>query len=117
PDLNNVRIAGPGGEILYGTGVLEHPGRTVSKREFFIQLRADPAAGLVVSKPGVGQINGKWSIVFARRINDPHGTFAGVAYAAILLEDLQAKFAKLNLGARGVVSLRDLELETVVRQP
>src|SRR6185503_18248119 len=62
-------------------------------------------------------INGKWSIVFARRINDPHGTFAGVAYAAILLEDLQAKFAKLNLGARGAVSLRDLELGTVVRQP
>src|SRR6187431_7633 len=31
PDLYGVRIAGPDGEILYGTGVLENPGLNVSK--------------------------------------------------------------------------------------
>ena len=117
PDLYSVRVASPHGEILYGTGEADTSGINVAKREFFSQLRANRNPGLVVSRPIVGQVSGKWSIVFARRIDNPDGSFAGVAFAVVLLEHLQEKFAKLDLGARGAVSLRDLELGTVVRQP
>ncbi|MGE5096150.1 MAG: ATP-binding protein [Betaproteobacteria bacterium] len=88
----------------------------VSGRAFFRKLRDAPADGLVVSEPmlmGAAQ----WCVALARRVNHLDGSFGGVVYALLRLEQFQRKFAALDLGPHGAVSLRDLDLGTVVRHP
>ena len=48
-------------------------GAQMADREYFQQLRDNPGAGVVVSKPMVGRISGKWAIVLARRLVDRQG--------------------------------------------
>lgn len=75
--MQRLSIADAGGE----TGA----NSSLADRDYFNRLRTDPVAGLVISKPVVGRISGKWAIVLARRLNDRHGAFAGVAYALSLI--------------------------------
>jgi signal transduction histidine kinase len=117
PEADGLRILDRDGAIAYGSRVTPSAQLSAANREFFIRLRDNPKSDVVVSEPILGQISGKWSIVVARRIDLPNGGFGGVAYAVILLETLQKRFAELDLGSGGVVSLRDLQLGTVVRHP
>ena len=117
PGLGALRVADAQGNIVFGTGVEDAPQFNLSQREFFSQLRSAPSKDLLVSKPVVGQISGKWAIVLARRIDRPDGAFGGIAFATVYLENFQKAFAALDLGPHGAVSLRDLELGTVVRHP
>ena len=116
-EVDSLRILDREGTIVYGRGVDASLRMNAAHRDFFTELRDNPDSGLVISKPVLGQISGKWSIALARRIELPNGGFGGVAFAVILLETLQKQFAQLDLGRHGAVSLRDLELGTVVRYP
>ena len=116
-DIDRVQVADARGAVLYGTGIQAGSEMNATDREFFQRLRDQPGSGLVISKPFVGRTSGKWNIVLARRINQQNGSFAGVALAVIFLERFQKAFAKLDLGPHGAVSLRDLDLGTVVRHP
>ncbi len=90
---------------------------SLADRDYFRTLRDDPNAGLVISKPVVGRVSGKWAIVLARRLSDGRGHFAGVAYASLSLEHFEKHFGALQLGARGTVTLRDAGLGVLVRLP
>jgi signal transduction histidine kinase/CheY-like chemotaxis protein len=117
PELDALRVMDSEGRVLYGTGVsTEHP-VSADSRVYFQRLRSEPSLGLVVSEPFLGQISGKWSLAFARRISGPDGAFRGVAYAVLYIDSLTQRFAELDLGPRGVVSLRNLDLGTVARYP
>ncbi len=116
PDIDVLRIADAQGQVGDGKGT-DIAGQSIASRSYFMQLRDQPQAGLVISKPLIGMTSGKWGIALARRINHPDGSFAGIVVAAIYLERFQQLFATLQLGGRGVVSLRDADLGTVVRQP
>ncbi len=117
PELDALRLADARGDVLYGRGVVS--GRTVnaSDRDFFRISRDRPAAGLVISKPVLGRISGKWTIAFARRVNRPDGAFAGIVYAVISLEQISTTMSRLDIGRHGSVSLRDDRLGLIVRYP
>jgi PAS domain S-box-containing protein len=117
PDLDSLRIADSHGDVRWGIGVDPRMPINSADRDFFIAARQDATAKLLISKPMVGRISGKWTIALARRLNGPHGEFAGVVYAVVALEHLQRLFASLNLGPHGVVSLRDAELAVIARYP
>jgi signal transduction histidine kinase len=117
PILAALGVADVQGNVVFATGAGNAAPINVAHRDYFVRLRDESSIGLFVSQPIVGQINGKWSIVLARRIERPDGSFGGVAYALVLLENFQNQFAALDLGPHGVVSLRDLDLGTVVRYP
>jgi signal transduction histidine kinase len=117
PGLGALRVTDAQGRIVFGTGVDDAPQFSLAQRQYFERLRRAPSKDLLVSKPQIGQMSGKWSIVLARRIDLADGTFGGIAYAVVFLENFQKAFAALNLGPHGAVSLRDLELGTVVRHP
>lgn len=117
PNLDALRIADADGLIRFGTNVSPQARLTIAERRFFRTLREQPMRALVVSEPILGQISGKWSIVLARRIDRRDGQFGGVVFAVVLLESFQRVFASLDLGPRGAISLRDLDLGTVVRYP
>ncbi len=119
PDLDSLRVTDASGDVLYGVGVdpRARPHVSAADRDYFQRLRAEPDAGLVFSKPVLGKISGKWVIVMARRIQRPDGGFGGVVYGPIALERFYRFFDRIDVGRKGVVSLRDANLGIVVRRP
>ena len=115
PLLESLRVADARGNVPWDAARKALPAGIIADRPYFTRLRDDAAAGLVVSKPLQSRVTGKWTIFMARRLNHPDGRFAGIVFAGVAVEHFQAVFAALNLGPRGAVSLRDLELGVVAR--
>jgi hypothetical protein len=115
--LDSIRVADAQGFITHGAGVVRSNRISVADREFFIKLRDDANAGLVISQPMLGRISGQWVVIFARRINNADGVFAGVVYGAMLLEDYGKILASFDVGRQGVIGVRDQEMGLVIRQP
>lgn len=119
PELYAIRIVDETGHLIYGTGEAQDhiTSSTVTDRDYFIRARDDPNSGLLVSKPVVGKISGKWTIALGRRINRPDGSFGGVVLALITIEQFQKLFRAIDIGPKGVVTLLDLDMEIIARQP
>lgn len=117
PELLALRTTSAQGVIQHGSGPGVGAYANVADREHFIRLRDDPQAGLVMSKPIVGRLTGSWVIILARRLDHPDGSFAGMAHAVIALDQFGKVFSALDVGPRGSVALRDLDLGLVARHP
>jgi PAS domain S-box-containing protein len=117
PELDSIRVADAQGQVWYGTGVVAKSVINVADRDYFLQLQGDPGAGLVISKPMLGRISGKWVLVVARRVSNPDGSFAGAVYGPIALEQIQKILASIDVGPSGGISLRDGEMGLIVRTP
>ena len=118
PDLDGLRVVNAKGENAYGIGIKPGAPRTsVADRAYYLRLRDDPKAGLVISEPVIGRVSKKWSLILARRINAPDGSFAGVAYGTIAIEQLLKSFSSIDVGKLGSIGLRDEALTLVARYP
>ena len=115
PELDGLRMANARGEIVYGPGVAGRVPKSIADRDYFIRLRVDPNSGLSISKPLVSRVISKWSIIIARRVNHPNGSFAGVVYGVIPLEHFHKIFSSVDVGKHGAISLRDAELGVIAR--
>ncbi len=107
-------VANADGDLVFGAGGKR---ADIREREYFRILRDDPQAGLIISKPVLGFVTGKWTLILARRLNDRDGGFAGVALASVGLEYFEKQFAALKLGGKGSVALRDADLGLIARVP
>ena len=117
PALHGLRITNARGDVLHGLGMVKGSHANLADRPYFTQLARDPHAGIVISRPLVSRVSGEWEIVLARRITGRDGQFAGVVYATIPLQYFVDKFAAIDLGAHGIVGLRDAELGVIARWP
>lgn len=117
PELEGLRIANPRGQVVYGGRVVTGSLVSVADRDFFIQARNNPKSGLFISKPVFGRVSQKWVFNIVRCINNPDGSFAGIAFAAISLDYISKIFSSFDLGKNGVITLRDGELAVIVRHP
>jgi PAS domain S-box-containing protein len=115
--FDSLRIADVNGIITYGVGVPAGSRASAADREYFMRLRDDAQAGLILAKPVFGKISKKWVLIIARRLNRPDGAFSGVVYGSILLESLNKTFAAINLGPGSVISLRDDRMGLIARHP
>ncbi len=115
--IDGIRVATASGDVVFGTGLGNGERPNIGDREYFIRLRDDPQAGLVISQPVVSRLNGKQMILVGRRLTDADQRFAGIVYAAMLLDHFNRIFAAINLGDQGAVSLRDEQLALVARYP
>lgn len=115
--IDGIRVADTDGNVILGTG-LDHGERpNIRDREYFISLRDNPRAGLVISRPVISRLNGKQMILIGRRITYADHRFGGIVYAAMLLDHFNKIFSAINLGPQGAVALRDEQLAVVVRYP
>jgi signal transduction histidine kinase len=115
PELDGIYVAGTNGTVVISEPAPVVLPLTVGDRDYFIRLRDDPLAGLVISAPIVGRNSGKWIITAARRLNRPDGRFAGVVYASIFLERFEKTLAALQLGSSGAATLRNENLQLLAR--
>jgi PAS domain S-box-containing protein len=116
PDMDTLRTVEADGTINPGPGVAPRQ-VNIAERDYFELLHSNPQAGLAISKPVLGYISAKWVIIFARRIPTPNGEFGGLVYASVTLEHFLGMFSSVDVGAHGVISLRDNEFNTIMRHP
>ncbi|MCR6629859.1 MAG: PAS domain S-box protein [Magnetospirillum sp.] len=112
-----LRVTDSIGHIVHNAGVAADRSGFVGDRAYFLQSRDDPQAGLVMSAPVYGRLNGTWVVVFARRLNDAQGHFAGIVYAPVPVDEFSAAISALDLGPRGAVAVRDASLAVIARYP
>ncbi len=117
PALHGLRITNARGDVTHGLGMVKGSHANLADRPYFTQLARDPNAGIVISKPLVSRVSGEWEIVLARRLDSRDGRFDGVVYATIPLQYFIDKFAAIDLGAHGVIALRDAQLGVIARWP
>jgi hypothetical protein len=117
PELSAIRTADAEGRIDHGIGVLPGSHVSVADRPYFIEARANPKAGLLISEPVVGRVSGQWVIIFARRVDGEGGGFAGVAYASIALDQFTQSMAGIDLGPGGTVTLRGRQMDLYAKYP
>ncbi len=117
PALHGLRITNARGDVIHGFGMAKGTHANLADRAYFVELARNPDAGIVISQPLVSRVSGELEIVLARRLNRRDGRFDGVVYATIPLQYFLDKFAAIDLGAHGVVALRDSELRAIARWP
>lgn len=117
PILSGLRITDADGIIRVGTQM--NPGRplSVQDRDYFQHLQERPEGGLYISRPAVGRVNGKWVVLFARRLNHRDSSFAGVVYGVVNVDTLVQALSELEVGARGSISLWSSRVELLARFP
>ena len=114
PHVAYLRAMDADGLLRYGPGIPSPPADN-SGRDYFIRLRDDPRADLLVRKPVVGHIAQERLWSFARRISRLDGSFGGVVIAAITVSRLETLLAQINLGREGSITLRDPEMGMIAR--
>ena len=117
PALDGLRVVNAQGENVYGTGIKPGIRTSVADRDYFIFLSGNARPGLVISKPVIGRVSKKWSLILARRINAQDGSFAGVVYGALALDYVINAFSSVDVGPKGVIVLRDGNLAMAARYP
>lgn len=113
PQLESIRVADANGEVIYGVGIVKNV--NITDRDYFIQHRESADKGLVFAKPVESRMSGKWVLNIARRLNRVDGSFAGIVFGQIAIENFTNTFAKINVGTQGSVALRNAEHEIVAR--
>ncbi len=117
PILNGLRATDAKGNVIHGLDANSTKGARVGDRDYFIQLRAQPEVGLVMSPPLMSRTTRVWVMAFARRLTAADGSFAGVAYATVPLEQFRQLFDSLKLSVRDSITLRDNGLRMIARHP
>ncbi|HEY5801149.1 MAG TPA: EAL domain-containing protein, partial [Burkholderiaceae bacterium] len=70
-------------------------------------------ARLFVHPPNFSRVTHKWTWLFARRIENPDGSFAGVAYAVLDIDQVRRVLAGIRLADGGTITLRHANMEAI----
>lgn len=114
PHVGFLRATDEHGLVLFGPGIPNPPANNAD-REFFIALRDGATNALYVARPLLGKVVKKWLWPFARRIEKPDGSFGGVVFASIYIDEIERMLAQINLAPGSVISLRDADLSLIAR--
>lgn len=117
PEPHRLLVLNSRGKLVskgYGTSV---SWKNFADRDYFFRLRDDAKKKFVIGKSVLGVVGGKWVQVYARRINNPDGSFAGVVAASVGIEHFLKLFSLLTVGEHGSITLRDNELAIIARYP
>jgi diguanylate cyclase (GGDEF)-like protein len=89
----------------------------IADRDYFTVHRDDPTDRFYVSLPFRAMPSDRWLIAVSRRLNDPNGSFAGVAVALLEQSYFIRAFRSIDIGPRGVVAIADHPGHMFARQP
>ena len=116
PEAHSFRVADAQGRYLYdATGQLSDA--NVADRDYFIRLRDTRGAGVVVSEPLVSRVTGDTVVVFARRLEDEQGGFAGIVITTLRAEYFERYYQGLDVGGNGIIALWSRDMALFARWP
>jgi diguanylate cyclase (GGDEF)-like protein len=99
PQVFNIAIVDAQGQMVVSTAAWPPPNINVADRDYFQDAQARPDGKLSTSIPIHNRIDGTRTIVFARRLEDAHGRFAGVVFASVnskYFEDIYTSTQSIN---------------------
>ena len=114
PWADSLGITDASGIIRHGPGV---SGAKVdlSDRAFFKAAKVAGKDDLIFSEPLQARISKKWVIAVARRLQKSDGSFDGVIYANVATDAFRQRFAEVDVGHYGAISLRTANRQLVAR--
>ncbi len=83
PQIFNMAIADADGQIVVTTAAWPAPAINVADRDYFQSARAGAGNQLSTSIPITNRIDGTQTVVFARRLENSAGQFAGIVFASV----------------------------------
>ncbi len=115
--LSHIRVVDKHGTIRYGKGISGAEPGFLRDFDFFQKILHNPEAELVISGPLISPISHDWTMIFARRLRAPDGSFAGAVYASMPTTQFQSLLSSVALGPHGAATLRTAQLELIHRTP
>ncbi|GAB4301939.1 MAG: hypothetical protein Fur0034_16300 [Desulfuromonadia bacterium] len=115
PWLDSLRITDRDGVVLLGSGNAATRRVTIADRDYYQYLLRHPDAGMVLSRPVIGRISGKLVVTAARRITLPDGSWGGVVYAVVPVEEIARLLRELSVGDGGEKSLLGADYSVILR--
>ncbi len=117
PEVEGIRVTNAQGDVYLGPGTGQGATASYLDRDFFIAHRERADLDLIISKPMLGRVSKKWVISLNRRVSSSDGAFAGTVSASLPIDYLRLLLSGYDIGARGVLTVRDKDFGLVVRQP
>ena len=116
PEADALLATDAQGAVRLGRGADTQPlPLQLGDRDFFLAARASTGTAPVLSEPWIRHASGKWVLSVARALRTPDGTFAGVVHADLSSERFARRFADIDMGQDGVISLRTGAMALVAR--
>lgn len=116
PDVRSIFIVDARGVMIHHSEMYPAQSFDFSDRDYF-RVHIDRERGMYVSKPIKGRITGRWGLVVSRRLADERGRFAGVVAVTLEPAQLREAYARLEIGHDGLINLRHVDGELIIRVP
>ena len=107
--FTEVALVDEAGRVLLSSA--ETAPLNLAESEFLAYHRANPGAGMLIGKPGLGLTGGAATILLSRRLARPDGSFGGAAVVGVTPEYLSSFARKLDVGGASLVQLAGLDGE------
>jgi diguanylate cyclase (GGDEF)-like protein len=105
PQVDNLAIFDEKGNLVTQSNRLPIPAINVGDRDYFVHHRDHPDQSIRINPPLVSRISHRWILPMTMRINNPDGSFAGVAGINVNSDFLAAFYKRMNLGQHGAVNI------------
>lgn len=112
--IGNVSLIGAQGAVISSTAIAD--ANNYADREYFKTHAADNTDRLLIGKPVLGRVSGKWIVPMTRRINQPDGSFGGVVFMSVNPEFFAKDYKNAVLGPQASIALIGLDGTTRVRR-
>lgn len=119
PESAGCRIFDATGHIVAAVGIVATalPQLDISQRSYFQDLKSGAVNGLYITKPIRSLISDETAVLFARRINDPAGQFAGLVLVPVKVDYFRQMMQHFDLTPSDATTVRYSDLSLIVRYP
>src|SRR5262245_48095230 len=117
PQAFNIAIADQRGQVTVSTASWPTPNINVADRDYFQDARARSEDQLSTSIPIFNRINGKRTIVFARRLENANGDFVGIIYCSVNTEYFEDIYGSIQSVHSHQFTLRKRDGTILARPP
>jgi len=117
PAIHEMGIVDQQGDAIAKSLRPDPRGLNYADREYFRYHAANPDRGSFIGARIQSKIDGNYSITVTRRINNPDGTFGGIAVASVSLSFFQDLFRRVQARSGGVITLLDDNNALLARSP
>lgn len=117
PQFRTLVVIDANGQFVGGKLAVDGKPFNIVGRDYFDYLKNNPETGMRVAGPFVGRSNGRWSLVFTRRLNRPDGQFAGVVLSGYAVARFAEAFSKIDLKSFNAIALLKADRTMLVFHP
>lgn len=118
-DFRDIRLVDADGIWRFGSGQVKPI--DLSDRDYFVRLRdrasASGVGSMIFAGPIYTRVSKKWVLVLARRLENADGSFGGIVFVNLNVDDFSQLFSSINTGAHGTIVLRTEDMAQVSRYP